>query len=236
MLIRNAAVVHVLRVLGTLATLAGAACDTPHDGPVNDLGEVSVGLVVDPGTTINTATFLISGPQGFSRGGAIDVSRSGTLSTTVLALPPGIGFTISLTAAVVGGGACAGTTTFDIASHQQTAVVVPILCHEGARLGSALLTGDINICPTLDGVTAVPSTVNVGQSTTVAVVAHDPDVMPAALQFAWSAPTGTFSAPAAAVTQFTCTTAGTVTIGIALNDGDLSAGCPVAGAVNVVCN
>ena len=48
---------------------------------------------------------------------------------------------------------------FDVAAHQTRTVNVPLTCHEAARTGSVLVNGTLNICPTIDGISANPAEV-----------------------------------------------------------------------------
>ena len=50
-----------------------------------------------------------------------------------------------------------------------------------------MISGTLNVCPTIDGIAANPAEVNVGGSIALSVAAHDSDAGPAALGYAWAA-------------------------------------------------
>ena len=58
--------------------------------------QVSIGLQVGVGVTLNTVTYTITGPAGFSRTGSIDVSHSSTVSAVISGIPFGTGYQIAL--------------------------------------------------------------------------------------------------------------------------------------------
>ena len=68
-----------------------------------------------------------------------------------------------------------------------------MVCATPPAPGQALVTATVNSCPTIDGVSASPSSAAVGSSMALQVTAHDPDSGPAVLTYAWSADGGTFS-------------------------------------------
>jgi phospholipase C len=84
----------------------------------------------------------------------------------------------------------------------------------------------------------VPTEVIVGNPIAVTATGTGPN--PGALSYAWSAPSGTFSAPNSQVSNFTCSTAGTVTLTVTLTDGAVPSGstCPTSTSttVNVTCD
>src|SRR5262249_55019693 len=66
-------------------------------------GNVSVDLDVAPGVTVDTVSYAITGPGGFTRSGTIDVSDSVSLSAVISGLPAGTGYSINLTATATDG-------------------------------------------------------------------------------------------------------------------------------------
>src|SRR5262249_39113263 len=133
-------------------------------------------LTLAPGQSVSSASYVITGPGGFSKAGTIDVSQSATLSATIAAIPAGVGFSIMVTATTSDGSiSCAGSAIFNVTARMTTAVVVHLVCHEAPRNGSVQVTGTINVCPVLDSVSAVPAEVFVGGSLALAASAHDAD-------------------------------------------------------------
>jgi hypothetical protein len=95
---------------------------------------------------------------------------------------------------------------------------VVLLCRTAGDNGNAIINGSFNQCPIITGATATPQAVAVGNSLELAATASDAD-MGDTVTFAWSAPAGTFSAPATAMTSYTCTQGGTQNITLTISDG-----------------
>ena len=224
------------------AALGIAACSQSSvagNGVVaqDDTGILVAALTLAPGLTLDTASYAITGPSGFTRTGTINVANSSTLSTTIGGLPAGNGFSISITAtATEGTTTCGGSAMFDVTARMTTAVMVHVTCHEAPRAGSISATGTINICPVVDGISANPAQVVVGAPIVLSVAAHDSDAGPAALSYRWSVGSGAFSDAAAASPTFTCNVPGTVTITVTASDGDATPGCASSGSVQVRCS
>ena len=233
----NGATSFALAALLVGAAASFVSCSRDSDGDhQNDTGMVTVALVIPSGAAINSVAFTITGPGSFSRTGTIDVSHSSTISASVGSIPAGGPYTVNLTATATDGQTtCGGMQTFNIAAGMTTPVTVHVLCHEPARTGSVLVTGGVNVCPVIDGISSSPSEVVVGSSIALAAAAHDADSAPAALTYAWTAPSGSFASAVGQTTSFTCTQAGTVSISLTVSDGDSSPGCPHTHAVPVIC-
>ena len=230
--------------LAFAALLGAVACsDSSSAGRVpggasgsEQSGSLGLALQLTSGDTISTVSYAITGPSGFSKAGSIDVSRSSFLAATIPLLPAGDGYSITLSALSTNGQAqCSGSASFSVVAHQTTSVAVPLLCHEAARTGSVIVNGTLNLCPALDGINATPAEVLVGGTVALSAVSHDSDAGPAALAYNWTVSGGTLSDLHAAAPQFTCTDAGTVTLSVAVSDGDPAAGCADMGSVSVVC-
>jgi 5'-nucleotidase len=224
---------HNPLVLIALASLIPAACASRGANETADLGSASFELQLAPNITINSVSYTITGPAGFTKTGSIDVSHSSTVSATIGALPAGTGYSISLTAQSTNGQVgCSGSATFDVVSHATTSVSVHLLCLETPRTGSVLINGTLNVCPTLDGVSASPAEIIVGGSVSLSAFAHDSDAAPAPLSYSWTATSGEINNPTAQSPRFSCTGAGTPTITVTVSDGD----CVDTGSVTVVCD
>ena len=46
---------------------------------------------------------------------------------------------------------------FNVTAGQTVSVQVPLACHEAPRTGSVVVNGTLNICPTIDGISAMLS-------------------------------------------------------------------------------
>jgi hypothetical protein len=91
-----------------------------------------------------------------------------------------------------------------------------------------------NTCPIIESVSADPTEVPVGETTSdVSVVAMDPDDFPVPLRTEWRAETGVFDDRFASETTFTCGASGPVEICARANDGDRD--CNVQSCITVQC-
>jgi len=181
-------------------------------------------LQLAPGLTLDAVAYAITGPGSFSRTGTIDVSHSTTISATIGGLPVGDGYTLTLSATATSGTTqCAGTSApFSVMTHATTSVNIHLLCQEAPAKGSVMVSGTINICPLIDGVSASPGEALVGGSIALSAAAHDTDAAPAPLTYRWTASAGTLSNASAANPTFTCTTSGAVNLTLAISDSDCS--------------
>jgi hypothetical protein len=112
-------------------------------------------------------------------------------------------------------------------------VAVTLSCASPPDAGQALLSANVNSCPVIDGVSANPASVVVGQTMALGATVHDPDSGPAVLTYSWIASSGTLTGSTTSTPTFTCTQPGTVTITVAPSDGD--SGCGVNLPFTVAC-
>ena len=239
----------MMRNFGRMTTLALALCGSytfvagcngrqPISIEQEGNGTVTLDLRLPDGRLIQTANFTITGPNGFSRTGTINVGNSSTLTATIGGLPAGSGFLITLSAITTDGAvSCGGSSTFSVAAGMTASVTVPLTCQEAPRTGSVMVSGNLNVCPTIEGVGASPAEVNVGGTIALSVAAHDSDAGPAALGYAWSggAGVGTINNPTTQNPTFTCNAPGTATLSVAVSDGDPAASCPATKNLQVNC-
>jgi hypothetical protein len=226
-----------LIVLAALAVGFGA-CAPDGNGPSEDAGGgLSLALTLVPNVRLESVGYSITGPNGFTQAGTIDVADSTTAAAVIGPLPTGTSFAIALTATSVDGSeTCGGSAMFDVVAGQTAPVLVHLLCHEAPQSGSILVTGSVNVCPQIDGVAADPVEVSVGSSVQLSAVAHDADAAPTPLTYQWTANTGTVEDASASSTRFTCTNPGPATIVLTVSDGDLAATCSARSTVTVVCS
>ena len=200
-------------------------------------GQLGLSLEVPSGTAIASASYTITGPMGFINNGSIDSSGSAGLTALVGGIPAGTGYQISIIAMTSDGDtSCTGTATFDVRAKMTTSAVVPMTCLEKPRTGTVLVDGKLNICPTIDGISANPAEVQVGGTIALSAEAHDSDAGPSPLSFGWTTSGGTLSSATAKSPTFTCTTPGTVTLHLSVGDGDPAASCADASTVQVTCS
>lgn len=224
-----------------LASLTGCVdqgdeSDSPSSASEESLGSVGLALQLASGTTINSASYAITGPNAFTKTGTIDLKSATKLTATIGGLPAGTGYTVTITAnSGEGGTSCSGSASFAIVAHQIANVTVQITCKEPARTGSVLVNGQLNLCPTIDGININPAEVQVGGTIAISALAHDTDAAPAALTYGWTASGGTLSSSSVASPTFTCTAPGTVTLKLSVSDGDPTAACADTLSAQVTC-
>jgi hypothetical protein len=220
--------------LSSYTFLTGCGKNSTTVEAPDSTGTVAFELQLPNGKTINTANYQITGPNSFSKTGSINVAQSSTITATIGGLPAGMGFQITLMATTADGTtSCAGSKTFNVTAGQSTPVQVGLACHEAARTGSVVINGTLNICPTIDGISANPAEANVGAPIALSATAHDSDAGPAALGYAWSGNGGTFAGGDGANPTFTCNTPGLATVTVTVSDGDPA--CPSTLSAQVNC-
>jgi hypothetical protein len=223
------------KFLGAAASLAIlTGCGQPsasHRAP--DYSGSGEALVISPGVTVSNATYSISGPNGFASAGMVPVGDSPDLSIVLNGLPIGAGYEISVAATASDGvTVCEAMASFDVTG-STTNVPVHLTC--GAPSGSVQLTGSLNVCPVLDGLDAIPAEAVVGGQLTLTATAHDSDNGPSPLSYKWTANGAALNHPEPVLT-FTCTTAGTFNLKVAVSDGDPNPGCGDDSTAVVTCD
>jgi hypothetical protein len=226
----------VLAMAVAAATTLGACSQgTDNGAPVDSNGSITLALQAG-NATISSVSYSISGPASFSTSGTIDVSNSTTLATVIGPLPAGSGFSITLNATSTDGSeSCTGSAGFMVTAHATTPVSVHLLCHQGARSGSVLVNGTLNVCPVIDALSASTVEVLVGGSVGLTATAHDSDSGPSPLSYHWTSTGGVFTDAGAPTTRFSCTSPGSVTITLTASDGDPVASCADTSSVTVTC-
>jgi hypothetical protein len=209
--------------------------------PVSEesVGEIDLGLTLANGQIINSANYTITGPNGFSRTGTIDLTAATRVTALIGGIPAGTGYSISISATTTNGAStCNGSATFSVTAGQTVSVDVPMTCREAPRTGSVLVNGVLNICPTIDGISAHPAEVIVGGTLGLSALAHDSDAGPSALSYAWTVVSGgaTLSSASAKNTTLTCNTPGPVTVSLAVSDGDPAASCADTETAQITCS
>jgi hypothetical protein len=78
--------------------------------------------------------------------------------------------------------------------------------------------GRTNACPSFNWFRLLPRSPFVGESTEIVVDVFDPDAPSSQLKLAWRAPTGAFSEPERAITDYTCEAPGPETLTLSAQD------------------
>lgn len=210
--------------------------NTQNSAPEQATGSVGLALTIGSGTVLNSVSYTVTGPNGFTKSDSINVANSTTISATISGLPAGTGYTVTLTGTSTDGStSCSGTGSFSVVAHQTGMVSVNLDCHEAPRTGSVSVNGVVNVCPVIDGIGANPGEALVGTTVALTAMAHDSDAGPAPLAYAWSTTSGTLSSTSAQNPTFTCTAPGAAKITLAVSDGDTAAGCADTSSVTINC-
>src|SRR4029079_844216 len=99
---------------------------------------------------------------------------------------------------------------------------------------SVVVNGTLNICPTIDGISANPAEVNVGGAVPLAAAEPDIAAHPAALGYAWSGGSGgAFANGNTPNPTFTGNTPGLQTVTVTVTDGDPA--CPTTMDAQINC-
>jgi len=205
----------------------GSSPAGPGAPATDDTGSVGMRLTLEGGQTVNSVNWTVTGPNGAStvvQTGTVALGNSQTISFLIGGIPPGNGYTITLSGTSTDGTVvCSGSVQFNTTPRTTTNISVTLQCNAApSDAGSALVNGSTYSCASVNTVTAIPSETTVGQSVAVTGAANGPT--PSALTYAWSATRGTFDTPGAASANFTCTAVGPVTLTLTVGDGPVDDG------------
>jgi hypothetical protein len=229
----------LVRGLALVAPLLSLACSGPSGAggsSIDDVGSIGVALTLASGATLNSVSYQITGPT--AKTGTIDLSHSTAVSAVISGLSAGGGYSITLTGTATDGTtSCMGSGSFAVMAHQTSTVTVNLDCHEGAKTGSVLVQGSINVCPTIDGISANPGEVLVGASIALQGTAHDSDNGPMPLTYQWktTGASAQLSDPTSPAPSLTCLAAGAVTVSLTVSDGDPLPSCAATSTATVTC-
>ncbi len=235
--IRSAGCVAALSVtaVGLLAGCGGSDAPSAPSQSLEHTGELGLSLIVGDGVVLDSQSYVIIGPNGFSKSGTIDLSSATQYSTTIGGIPARTGFSITLSGSSRDAAtSCSGSASFNVTARQTTQVSVSVTCHQTPKNGSVQVQGFVNVCPVLDELSANPSAAYLGSSVVLTASAHDSDSGPATLSYQWTASSGVLSNPSAPNPTFTCTAPGTATLTLLASDG--SATCADTQTVTVACS
>jgi alpha-tubulin suppressor-like RCC1 family protein len=224
-------------VLALLSAAAATGCGVSgqaEDGADESrvLGDVSLGLILPDGTSVSTVDFVLTRNGVEVRTGSMPVGADGRASALIANLEAGPGYHVVLSASRDGGSSCEGEADFEVFVGQTRNVNVVLQCSELTVDGNIAINGSFNVCPKVGYTTASPVTVAIGSSTDLVATARDRDGDP--LSYAWTASDGTFSAPTALNTLYTCASAGAKTLTFSASDGP-SRGCTRSSTVSITC-
>jgi hypothetical protein len=234
-MIRN--VVSKAFMMTAVTLLAGAmSVGCAKKDSRDDLGSIGLALTLPGGAIVNTVTYQITGNGITPINGTIDVSAPGTTVATALVtgLPAG-SYSVTMNATASDGQTCAGTSPFTVVAGQTAMANVILQCSRISGNGTVVINGRLDQCPFITGLSATALQAPVGGSITVGVSATELDPGDT-ITYAWtnSAPAvGTLAPTNAATGTFTCTTAGSAVLSIAVSDG--VCGDTLANAIPITC-
>jgi len=182
---------------------------------------VDVALQVSPGVTLSSASYDVLAPDGAVTTGSVAVGGTSDVPVPIGPLPVADGYLLIVSGVASNGTVgCSGSTPFDVTDGAATTIVVHLVCAQSPATGQVLVTGSVNICPVIDGVSATPASARIGASMALAAPAHDDDDQPVALSYFWSASSGTLSSASDPAPTLTCTASGTVVVTVTVSDSD----------------
>jgi hypothetical protein len=225
--------VSISRLLGTLGAtviVSQLGCLQSHgdsSSVAENSGSVGVKLTLSGGEQIQSVGWTITGPNGAAtvvETGTNNVQNSDSVGFLVGGLPAGTNFSILLSGTSTDGTVtCAGSAEFNVTAGATTNVSVALPCNAAAPdAGSALVNGTTFNCASVTAVTANPVEVTVGSSIAVSASAVGPDA--SALNYTWTASSGSFDTPGSPEASFTCTSSGIVTLTVTVSDGAVPEG------------
>jgi hypothetical protein len=224
------------------STLASCSDDRPtNPGGVSNpnAGTVAFLLTVPNGTELDAVGYRLTNGAGATvQSGQISVKDSQSIQFQLGNVPPGGGYTVTVTASGPSGVTCSGSAgPFSVALRATTSVQVGMACYApGSDAGTVFVTGQPYLCGTWNSIATVGpdnqgtngSEVDVGGTITLVASATGPD--PKGLTYTWSSssPIGTFGPNnpngTSDTTTFVCSVPGTTTITLVVGDGPVPSG------------
>ena len=206
--------------------MAGCAGPTETAQPDDAVNPGELGLGIDLGNSgVKTVSYVITGSAGFHLVGSVGVTKSRKLATRIGAIPAALGYTVVLSADATDPPAtCTGAATFDVTPGETTPVEMTLQCLE--------INAELNTCPVIDGLSALPNQVAVGGVVALSADVRDPDSGPAPLSYNWSTSIGSLTSSSANA-ALTCSSPGVATVTLIAGDG--SSSCMTSQTVNVTC-
>ena len=219
--------VWILCLLAAAASATASACadDTERSNTI------TFKLDFGSGVTLTSVDYRITGPNNFRRIGSLPVGDAPIVTATFQNLPPGQGYNMQVKGTATDDATiCQGEMTFDVTASMSATLQIPLTCG-----GIAAVTATLNECPVIDGLSAIPSEVRVGASIQVVADVRDDDGGPQPLSAIWQTDGGSLSNLSPTGATFTCTDAGSFSVGLKISDGDNSNKCPDTGKLTLLC-
>ena len=177
-----------------LACVSAFGCgDAEWSSGSTAVGSIGLALSLPDAVTLDSIMFSIIGPAAYEKTGSIPVGPDGTTFTARIdGIPAAAGYSLELNATASDRGTCSGSAKFEVMASVTTAVLVMMRCPghgSPAEEGTVSIDGSVNICATVEFVTAAPATP--GETVALHGEALDDDNGPEAPSFKWSLAAGT---------------------------------------------
>ncbi len=191
--------------------------------------EANVAFVLPNGWNVVSATYVVwSSDQVAILEGTERLSDPSAPLSLSLLVPAGSGDLLELTVMTSDGESCSGTSVpFNVVAGVPTNVGLVLSCLPASPPADS--------CPTVDVELPTPAEASAPSGRiTVAALASDSDPGDL-LTFSWAASAGTFGDPAAPSTDYLCTTAGTQTLVLNVDDHHVPSSCTETFLLPVTC-
>lgn len=210
--------VRLVLVLVSLLAIVGCESSETRSATqsASPIGSAELALLLASGTELERVHYVISKGSLEAARGDVHVTHSREISFQVGGLEAADDYAVSLTAMTTSGESCSSTKTpFAVQVGETTTLLLKLTCGDvGTRRGNVRLDVDVDMdegggCAEVDGLSALPRSVNVGGE----IELKGFSTLDGA-DFAWTAPAGagTFSSASSAKTTFSCDLAGTHTV------------------------
>ena len=191
----------------------GCAADT-----TTGASGVNVEIEFADGTQIDEVSYVVSLRGDELHSGTINTGSPGsTASIEIYGLAEDSGYVISMTATSTDAETtCSGSAIFNVFVGQVTGVAVMLSCKSPQELGGVRVNGTINFCSDIRWAEASPLQTSIGNQIDVYAIGRD--IEGDAIEYRWTATSGSFADPSAPRTTYTCEEVGDHRITITVSD------------------
>jgi hypothetical protein len=230
----------LLAALVGVGTL-GINCSSSKKG--NNVGQVTMALTLPSGVTVDSVHWTISSTSiAAVAQGDINTSDLHATASVFTSYPASMGDTVTMHAVTSAGKSCDGTSpTFSVMAGQVAMTMVTLNCGGSTPTqtqGSVDVNGSFvegDNCPLLTSWVASPlQTSAFGGKIDVNGTATDADAADV-LTFTWTATSGSFTNPSAAMTQFVCAAGGSQILTLTVSDNHSPTPCTTKIDIPVTC-
>jgi hypothetical protein len=191
----------------------GCAADT-----TTGASGVNVEIEFADGTQIDEVSYVVSLRGDELHSGTINTGSPGsTASIEIYGLAEDSGYVISMTATSTDAETtCSGSAIFNVFVGQVRGVAVMLSCKSPQELGGVRVNGKINFCSDIRWADASPLQTSIGNQIDVYAIGRD--IESDAIEYRWTATSGSFADLEAPRTTYTCEEVGDQRITITVSD------------------